>query len=371
MSSKILFGDLKRQHVSIKDAIDVAVQEVLDSGWYILGKHVEAFEQEFAAYCGVDFAVSVASGTDAIHLALVACGVGENDEVITVANTAVPTVSAIREARAMPVFVDIDEKTCLMDVARVEAKITPRTKAIVPVHLYGQPVDLTALLEIAKKHNIVVIEDCAQAHGAQWHGQKVGFFGIAGCFSFYPSKNLGAYGDGGIIVTNDEALAEKVRSLRFYGFRKRDYCQFEGFNSRLDEIQAALLRVKLQHLEGWNERRRAIAHIYGQVLQDTDILIPAEAEPARHVYHLYVVRSRKRDALREYLASQGVMTGIHYPVSIHLQEGYRFLGYHAGDLPVTESVTRQILSLPMYPELTDAEIDFIGEHIVSFDKSKD
>lgn len=191
MFAKILFGDLKRQHISIKDAINTAIQEVLDSGWYILGKHVEAFEQEFATYCSVDFAVSVASGTDAIHLALMACGVGEDDEVITVTNTAVPTVSAIREARAMPVFVYIDEKSCLMDVDEVEAKITPRTKAIMPVHLYGQPVDLTALLEIARKHNLQVIEDCAQAHGAQWHGQKVGSFGIAGCFSFYPSKNLG------------------------------------------------------------------------------------------------------------------------------------------------------------------------------------
>ena len=370
MSTKILFGDLKRQYYSIKDSIDTAIEEALDSGWYILGKNVEAFEKEFASYCGVNFAVSVASGTDAIHLALVACGIGENDEVITVANTAVPTVSAVREVRAIPVFVDIDEKTYLMDISKIEDKITPRTKAILPVHLYGQAVHLIALLEIAEKYNLKVIEDCAQAHGAEFHAKRVGSWSDAGCFSFYPSKNLGAYGDGGIIITNDKNISDKVRSLRFYGFRTRNYSEIEGFNSRLDEIQAAILRVKLKKLEQWNERRRFIASKYRQLLKNTNIILPMETDFSKHVYHLFVIRTNLRDQLKKYLESKGIMTAIHYPMPIHLQKAYQFLDYKVGDLPVTESIAGQILSLPMYPELTDLEIECICDHIVSFAKNK-
>ena len=363
---KIPFGDLRRQYFSIKEEIDSAIQQVLNSGWFILGKNVEAFEREFASYCGAKYGVGVGSGTEALHLALLACGIGKDDEVITVANTSIATVSAIRSANATPLFVDIDEQTCLMDISKIEKAITPKTKAIIPVHLYGQPVCLEPILGIAKKHNLQIIEDCAQAHSAEYLNKKVGSIGTIGCFSFYPSKNLGAYGDGGLVITDNKRIAKRVKMLRFYGFSTRDYSEFEGINSRLDEIQAAILRIKLSHLDKWNNRRREIARLYCNLLKRSNVILPLENAASKHVYHLFVIRVKDRDALKNYLKEREISTGIHYPIPIHLQSAYKFLGYRRGDLPITERIANEILSLPIFPELTDAEVKYICKTIRSF-----
>lgn len=348
--------DLRAEYTAVKAEIDAAVQRVLESGWYILGKEVAAFEEEFAAWCGVSGAVGVGNGTDALHIALRACGVGPGDEVITVAHTAVATAAAIALTGATPVFVDIDPATYTLDPARLAAAITPRTKAVIPVHLYGHPADLDGILPIAKDAGLRVIEDCAQAHGAAWQGQKVGSFGDLACFSFYPTKNLGALGDGGAIAGNDPALLARVRLLREYGWKpeNRYISEIEGMNSRLDEMQAAILRVKLAHLDGWNDHRRRLAEIYAAHLPPS-LVQPVERPGCRHVYHLYVVRSAQRNALREKLRAAGVGTGIHYPVPIHQQAAYAHLS--PVSLPATEQAAAEILSLPMHSTLTAEQIE--------------
>ena len=359
----IPFLDLRRHTADIRPEIEAAIAGVLDRGWFILGEEVAAFETEFAAYCGASYAVGVASGTDALHLALRAVGVGSDDEVISVANAGVPQTVAIELAGARPVFVDVEAATLNMDPALLEARITPRTRAILPVHLYGHPADLDTILEIARRHDLAVVEDAAQAHGALYKRRRVGALGHIGIFSFYPTKNLGAYGDGGMVVTNDPTLAERVRLLRQYGWEKRYTSTLRGTNSRLDELQAAILRVKLRHLDEWNARRREIAARYDELLAGSGVVTPVERPYARHVYHLYVIRTPQRDALRAYLREAGVGTSIHYPLPTHLQEAYRDLGLGPGSLPVTERAANEVLSLPMFPELTEEEQRVIGQAI--------
>lgn len=363
----ILCGNPRAQYGSHREAIDSAIGRVLESGRYILGEEVSAFEREFADYVGVGFALGVGSGTEALHLALAACGVGVGDEVITVAHTAVATVAAIELCGATPVFVDIEPGYFTLDPDQFEDAITSRTKAVIPVHLYGQPADLTAIISIARQHGLKVIEDCAQAHGAVYRDRRVGSWGDIACFSFYPTKNLGAIGDGGAVVTNDPSLAEKVRCLREYGWNSERYVSgVAGWNSRLDELQAAILRVKLQFLDKDNERRRGLAALYDELLRDSDLRLPQRRADATHVFHLYVVRSGERDELLMRLRGEGIGASIHYPVPVHLQPAYAARFERTGSLPNTESVVREILSLPIYPELTDAEIKKVAEACVSY-----
>jgi dTDP-4-amino-4,6-dideoxygalactose transaminase len=363
--------DLKKQYASIKDEIDAAVTQVFEGGRYILGEQVAAFEDEFASRCGVAHAVGVGSGTAALHLALAACGVGAGDEVVTVPHTAVATVVAIELAGARPVLVDIDPTRYTLDPERLEAAITARTRAVIPVHLYGCPADLDPIVEIARRHNLFVVEDCAQAHGAAYRGRPVGSWGHVAAFSFYPTKNLGACGDGGMVVTDDAELAERVRLLRQYGWRERYVSSsiggVHGLNSRLDELQAAILRVKLRHLGEWNERRRRLARLYSERLAGSGVTLPCEPENTVHVYHLYVVRHPRRDALRAFLREQDVGSLIHYPVPVHLQPAYRGLGYEAGALPAAEAAAREVLSLPLYPELREEEVATVADGVVAFD----
>jgi len=361
----IPFSELKTQYENIKNEIHDAFEQVFESSWFVLGKNVEAFEKEFASYCNARYGIGVGSGTEALHLALLASGIQPGDEVITVANTAVPTISAISFAGATPVFVDIDADSYTMNPKLIEAKITEKTRGILPVHLYGQAADLHPILKIAKKHNLKVIEDACQAHGAEYHGKKVGALGNLGCFSFYPSKNLGAYGDGGMVVTNDPELADRVWMLRNYGQRKRYYHDVKGFNSRLDELQAAFLRKKLKHLNKWNERRRQLAQIYHDNLGSV-VVKPIEKDFAYHIYHLYVIRCQRREELQEYLMENGIQTLIHYPVPAHLQQAYRDLNIKPGSFPITEKYAAEILSLPMYPELTDDDVFYIADKINKF-----
>jgi dTDP-4-amino-4,6-dideoxygalactose transaminase len=366
--------DLKGQYNAIKEEVNEAVARVLESGWFILGQEVEAFEEEFATYCGLSHGIGVGSGTEALYLALLACGVGPGDEVITVPHTAVATVAAIELTGARPAFVDIDPASYTMVPDQLESRITARTRAVVPVHLYGQAPDLDPILEIAQRHGLTVVEDCAQAHGAEYKGRRVGAFGRVACFSFYPTKNLGAYGDGGMVVTDDGALAWTVKLLRQYGWEKRYVSSLRGLNSRLDEIQAAILRVKLGHLDEWNEARRARARLYDELLAGSGVTTPTEMNYGRHVYHLYVVRCphcAHRDELKSYLAERGVGTAIHYPVPIHLQEAYRDLGYRRGDFPVTEACADEILSLPMYPELQEDEVREIGKLVKDYNNEQE
>lgn len=352
----IAFGELKTQYEAIKADIDRAIAEVLESGWFVLGKNVEAFEGEFADYVGTKHAIGVGSGTEALHIALLACGVEPGDEVLTVPNTAVPTASAISFANARPAFVDIHPESFNMDPSKIEASTTTKTKVLLPVHLYGQAADMDQILAVARERGLMVVEDACQAHGAEYKGRKVGTFGDIACFSFYPSKNLGAFGDGGIITTDNDHLAEQCRLLRNYGQKVRYYHSIKGFNSRLDEIQAAILRVKLRHLDAWNEARRRKALLYNQLLEGSGVITPLEMDYARHVYHLYVIRSHRRDDLQQFLAKNGVGTVIHYPVPVHLQEAYQELGYKQGEFPVAEAYAKEIVSLPMYPELSDESI---------------
>lgn len=357
--TSIPFGALKRQYDAIAPEIDAAAQRVLRSGWYILGPEVRAFEEQFAAFCGAAHCVGVANGTEAIQLALAALEIGPGDEVITVANAAVYETITALAVGAAPVFIEVDERTHTMDPAALEAAITPRTRAIVPVHLYGAMADMDAIQAIAARHGVPVIEDCAQAHGASLRGRVAGSLGVMGCFSFYPTKNLGALGDGGAVVTSDDALAQRLRRLREYGWeRKYHTAHLGGLNSRLDEIQAAILSVKLAHLPAWNERRRQIAAIYDELLAPTGLALPAALPESAHVYHLYVVRlpggPGQRDALREALRASGIGAEIHYPLPAHQQPVYAHLAPPAG-LPITERLAGEVLSLPMYPELTDDE----------------
>ncbi|HNT05582.1 MAG TPA: DegT/DnrJ/EryC1/StrS family aminotransferase [Anaerolineae bacterium] len=360
---KVLFGDLKLQYRTLQPEIDEAVRSVLESGWFVLGQSVTAFEAAFARYCSAASAIGVANGTDALQLALMACGIGPGDEVITAPNSATFTALAISAVGARPAFVDIDPATYNLDPQKLADAITSSTRAIIPVHLFGQPAPMDQIMELARQRGIQVIEDAAQAHGARYNGRHVGTIGDLGCFSFYPSKNLGAYGDGGLVTSNNPELAERVRMLRHGGQKSRYDHQLLGRNSRLDELQAAILLAKLPHLEQWNERRRHIAALYTAILSDTELALPFEARGAHHVYHLYVIRTPHRDALQKYLADRGIETAIHYPTPIHLQEAYRWLGLAPGSFPVAESLASQLLSLPIYPELTDSKVRRVAEAI--------
>ncbi len=361
---KVPFLDLKAQYESIRDEIAVSLQEVLDRTAFAGGPFVAEFEKKFAAFCGTSYAVGVGSGTEALWLALKALDVGPGDEVITVPNTFIATTESITFCGASPVFVDIDEKTFNMDPARLEDAITPRTKAIIPVHLYGQPADMDPIMEIANSHGLFVIEDACQAHGAQYKGRPAGSIGHAGCFSFYPGKNLGAYGEAGAITTNDEELARKMRMFRDHGQKTKYYHSIVGWNARMDGFQGAVLKVKLRYLDKWNQARREHAASYGRLLQSVEgVITPAEAQYARHVYHVYAIRTENRDQLIKELGERGIACGIHYPVALHLQDAYKDLGYREGDFPIAEKCTARILSLPMYAELTDEQIENVVEQL--------
>ena len=355
----IPFIDFKREYAEIGQETSRAIHRVLETGWFVLGEEGVRFEEYFSKYIGAQYGIGVNSGSDALYLAVKALGISHGDEVITVSHTMVSTVDAITRNGAKPVFVDIEPATYLMDTSKIKAKITARTRAIIPVHLYGQSADMDSIMEIAEKHNLHVIEDACQAHGAEYKHRKVGSIGDVGCFSFYPTKNLGAYGDGGMAVTNDKELAEKLSKLRNYGQSKRYYHDFIGVNSRLDEIQAAVLSVKLQYLDKWNERRRKLAKLYKKILKNADVVVPLEREYAKHVYHLYVVRHKKRDKLQQYLQKNGVQTLIHYPIPAHLQKPY----LNSNRLPVTELIAKEILSLPIHPFLREEEVETISRYI--------
>jgi dTDP-4-amino-4,6-dideoxygalactose transaminase len=355
------------QYLSQKAEIDEAVSRVMGSGRYILGPEVKAFEEEFAAFVGTSFGIGVGNGTEAIHLALAACGLKGGDEVITVSHTAVATVAAIEMAGGVPVFVDIDPVRYTLDPGQLEKAVTEKTRAVIPVHLYGQPANLDAILHVARRHHLRVIEDCAQAHGARYGGRRVGSFGDMACFSFYPTKNLGAIGDGGMVVTRDPELADRARLLREYGWAERNVSGMPGWNSRLDEVQAALLRVKLRNLDEQNGKRRRLAQYYGEALGGTDLILPASVRDTEHVFHLYVVRSGCRDRLMSFLRDRGIGTLVHYPVPVHLQPAYLERIECPSGLEETERAAREVLSLPMYPELTETEAGQVVEAFLAFD----
>jgi UDP-N-acetyl-3-dehydro-alpha-D-glucosamine 3-aminotranferase len=364
MSLPVPMVDLKVQFETLKQEISSAVLGVMESTNFILGPQGKALEGEIAAYHGVKHAVSVASGTDALHLALLAAGIKLGDEVITTPFTFIATAEAISYVGAIPVFVDIDPDTFNIDVTKVEAAITKKTRAIVPVHLYGQPADMERLMALAKHHNLRIIEDCAQSFGAEYRGRKTGSFGEFGCFSFFPSKNLGGYGDGGMVITDDQMMAERLLSLRNHGSRVRYYHDEVGFNSRLDEIQAAILRVKFKLIDGYNEKRRKNAFSYTERLTDAGIRTPVEQQGTRHVFHQYTIRVKNRDAVKKRL-DEGKQTSsmIYYPVPLHLQKAYTDLGIKPGSLPAAEQAAQEVLSLPMYPELTDEQIETVAKAV--------
>jgi dTDP-4-amino-4,6-dideoxygalactose transaminase len=362
----IPYGDLKAQYHSIKAEIDAAIAGVLESSQFALGTEVAEFEKEFAAYCSslecIDLeTIGVNSGTSALHLALLAAGVGPGDEVITTPFTFVATVATILYVGATPVYVDIDPESYNLDPCKLERALTPKTKAILPVHLYGQPADMRPILDIARSRGIRVVEDAAQAHGAEYNGQRAGSLADIACFSFYPGKNLGAYGEAGAVVTANPEYAKTVRLLRSWGESRRYYHDLRGFNYRMEGIQGAILRVKLRHLERWTEARRAHAALYDRLLADSGVITPRQMPYARHVYHVYPVRCPHRDALAETLKSAGIQFGIHYPVPIHLQPAYRDSRYGPGDFPVAERVASEVLSLPIYPELQRSQIEEVCE----------
>jgi dTDP-4-amino-4,6-dideoxygalactose transaminase len=356
----IPFVDLKAQYASIKTEVNAAIQGVLDSCQFTLGSEVAKFEEEFAAYSGAQMGIGVNTGTSALHLALLAADIGPGDEVITVPFTFVATVASVYYTGATPVLVDIDPQTFTMDPAAVEAAITPRTKAIMPVHLYGQCADMDPILTIARKHKLLVIEDAAQAHGAEYKGRRAGSMGDMGCFSFYPGKNLGAYGEGGMVVTDDPEFARKIRMLRDWGAEKKYQHVLKGYNFRLEGIQGAVLRVKLRHLEAWTEARRAAAGRYDRALAGSGVPTPIALPHNRHVYHIYAIRTAYRQAWMDALGAQGIQTGIHYPIPVHLLPAYADLGYKAGQFPHSEKAANEVLSLPMFPELTAAQTDTVA-----------
>lgn len=364
----IPFVDLKSQYLSIKTEIDSAIADVIEKTSFVGGPFLEAFENEFAGFCRARYCIGVGNGTDALFLALRALGVGRGDEVITAANSFIATSEAITMSGARVVFADIDPGTFNIDVSRIEEKITPRTKAIIPIHLYGQPADMDPIIQIAQRHGLKVVEDAAQAHGAEYKGRPIGTIGDAGCFSFYPGKNLGAYGDGGAVVTNDKVLAEKTRMLANHGRVQKYNHEFEGVNSRLDSLQAAILSAKLKHLDEWIARRRANAYRYNDLLKNTFVRTPLEMEGVKAVYHLYVVMVDRgtRSALQEHLKSAGIGTGIHYPIALPNLKAYQYLGYEESDFPEATSSSGRIVSLPMYPELTEDQISYVSEQIKKF-----
>lgn len=355
--------DLQRQYATVKQEIDKVVQNVLQETHFIMGADVQLFEKEFAAYNAIPYCVALNSGTDALILSTQALGIGKGDEVIIPVNTFIATAFAVTSCGATPVFVDIDPNTYLIDTTKIEEKITQRTKAIIPVHLYGQTAPMDKILALAKKYDLAVIEDACQAHGALFQGKRAGTFGQIGCFSFYPGKNLGAYGDGGAIITSDPNIAEKISMLRQYGEKKKYYHKIYGTNSRLDTLQAAILRVKLKHLDRWNHLRIAHAQYYDSCLTTNSILVqkPTIHIDGSHVYHLYVVQVKERERMQQVLSQNNISTGIHYPIPLHLQEAYSTLGYKKGDFPHAEKAANQIISLPLFPELTKEEIARIAE----------
>ncbi|MGP0021566.1 MAG: DegT/DnrJ/EryC1/StrS family aminotransferase [Candidatus Sulfotelmatobacter sp.] len=353
---KVPYLDLKAQYQSIKPEIDAAIARVLDSCQFVLGAEVAGFEQEFAAYCGTAECIALNSGTSALHLALLAAGAGPGDEVITVPFTFVASVAAVIYTGARVVLVDIDPRSFTMDPSAIEAAITPRTKAILPVHLYGQPTDMDPIMEIARRHGLAVIEDAAQAHGAKYKGRPVGSIGDMACFSFYPGKNLGAYGEGGAVTTSNPEYARTVRMLRDWGQDRKYHHVLRGFNYRMEGFQGAILRVKLRHLDRWTEARRTVVQQYNALLEDSGVETPTEMPWARHVYHVYTLRTDDRDSLQAALQTEGIQAGIHYPVPVHLQPAYADLGYGRGAFPHSEAAAEQVLSLPLYPELSSQAI---------------
>ena len=367
---KVPYLDLKAQYQSIKPEIDAAVARVLDSCQFVLGSEVAAFEQEFAAYCGAAECIALNSGTSALHLALLAAGVGPGDEVITVPFTFIASVASVIYAGARPVLVDIDPRSFTMDPAAIEAAITPRTRAILPVHLYGQPADMDPIMELARRHGLVVIEDAAQAHGAKYKGRPAGSIGDIACFSFYPAKNLGAYGEGGAVTTSNSEYARTIRMLRDWGQDRKYHHLLRGYNYRMEGFQGAILRVKLRHLERWTEARRAIVGKYNQLLAGSGVERPMEMPWARHVYHVYTLRTDDRDALHAALQTEGIQTGIHYPVPVHLQPAYADLGYARLTLPESEKAADQVLSLPLYPEMTDNQVERVSEALTGLSATR-
>jgi dTDP-4-amino-4,6-dideoxygalactose transaminase len=349
--------DLKAQYASIKDEVAVAIQGVLDSCQFTLGSEVLALEKEFAAYCSAKDAIGVNSGTSALHLALLAAGIGPGDEVITVPFTFVATAAAIHYAGATPVYVDINPNTFNMDPAKLEAAITPRTRAVIPVHLYGQPADMDLIVQIARGHGLIVIEDAAQAHGAEYRGRRVGSLGDMACFSFYPGKNLGAYGEAGMVTTDRSEYAKKIRMLRDWGAEQKYHHVLKGYNFRMEGMQGAVLRVKMRHIEKWTEARRAVARRYDQAFVGSGVEIPQPSDVSRHVYHVYAIRSPARSKWQQELAIRGIQTGIHYPFPVHLQPAYADARWHRGDFPHSEKASEEVLSLPIYPELNRAQQD--------------
>lgn len=366
----IAFLDLKQQYQGIKDEVLEAVGRTFENTAFVLGPEVAAFEETFAKYAGAKYAVGHNSGTAALHMALLAMGVGDGDEVITIPHTFVATVAAIMYTNAKPVFVDVDPDSYTMDPSKIEAAITSKTKAIMPVHLYGQPADMDPIMEIANKHGLMVLEDAAQAHGAEYKGRRIGSIGTAAGFSFYPGKNLGAYGDGGIAVTNDAQVADKLRMLRNYGQRQKYYHEVVGYNRRLDSLQAAALSVKLPYLDGWNASRREHAARYHELLADTSVVTSGMVDGAESVWHLYVIRCEDRDGLMAHLSQQGISTGIHYPVPVHLHAAYKSLGYAEGSFPVAEAYASKILSLPMYPEMSAEQVEYVASAVREFEEQR-
>jgi dTDP-4-amino-4,6-dideoxygalactose transaminase len=352
----IPFLDLRAQYRQIKPSIDSAIAAVVDSAQFVLGPEVAAFEERFASYCGAKHCIGLNSGTSALHLALLAAGIGPGDEVITVSMTFVATTAAILYCGARPIFVDIDPDTWTMNYKLIESAITPRTKAILPVHLHGLMAEMEPIVEVARRHGLVVIEDAAQSHGATYKGKAAGSLGDIGCFSFYPGKNLGAYGEAGAVVTNDPDLARKMSLLRDWGQDSKYRHVLAGYNYRMEAIQGAVLKVKMDHIENWTEGRRAVAAQYDRLLADSRCQLPAPPAHSRHVYHVYALRVPDRDRVQEALHALGVGAGIHYPVPVHLQKAYAELGYRRGDLPVTESAADEFLSLPIYAELQAGQV---------------
>lgn len=368
MMKSIAFVDLGRQYRDIKEEIDKAISDVISKTAFVGGPFLKSFEDAFSAFCGMRHCIGVGNGTDGLFLALKALGIGRGDEVITAANSFIATSEAVTMTGAQVVFVDIHPRTYNIDVEKIEEKITDKTKAIIPVHLYGQPADMDPILQIARKHNLKVVEDAAQAHGATYRGRRVGSLGDIACFSFYPGKNLGAYGDGGAIVTDNDEWARKSRMLANHGRVEKYDHDMEGVNSRLDGLQAAILAVKLKHLPEWNERRRKNAALYNDLLKGSGFEIPFEMNDVRSVYHLYVIKGRKgvREKLQSYLNSRGISTGVHYPIALPNLKAYCYLGHREVDFPEATAASREIVSLPMFPELEPSEIEYVAENIRAF-----
>src|SRR5438874_701510 len=363
---QVPFVDLAAQFRTIEGEINEATSRVIQQTDFILGREVSLFEEEFAAFCEAKYAVGVDSGTSALELALRAFDIGPGDEVITAANSFIASALAISHVGATPILVDVDPNTYTVDVSAIERVITPRTKAVLPVHLYGRPADMDQIRQLANKHGLVIIEDACQAHGTRYKGKRAGSLGHAAAFSFYPGKNLGAYGDGGAVVTNDLGVARRLEMLRNYGQKEKYQHLFRGYNRRLDTLQAAVLRVKLKYLEKWNAARRRNAALYHRFLDGCNVVLPREVGGAESVWHLYVIRAEQRDALKEHLIGRGINAGIHYPIPIHVQPAYLDLGYKKGDFPVTESCAHQVLSLPMYAEISQDQIEYVAKTIRDF-----